>query len=169
MAGGDEGFLSRWSRLKRTDEVERKRGQGGAVAPEPEPQPPAVVAPPGDAPAAADEPAPELPDLASLTKDSDFTGFLRDNVPEELRRQALRTLWRSDPVLANLDGLNDYDEDFRAVGVVGEAVKTAWKVGKGFLDDESEDKAEVAESADAEDDDAPEAGAVDDDGEPRQA
>jgi hypothetical protein len=45
-------------------------------------------------------------------------------------------LWRSDPVLANLDGLNDYDEDFRATGVLAEAVRSAYKVGKGYLREE---------------------------------
>jgi hypothetical protein len=39
---------------------------------------------------------------------------MREGVPEALRNRALRKLWLSDPVLANLDGLNDYDEDFVA-------------------------------------------------------
>jgi hypothetical protein len=89
----------------------------------------------------------ELPDIASLDKDSDFSAFLRQGVPEELRRRALRVLWRSDPVLANLDGLNDYDEDFTIVHTVAEAVRTAYKVGKGYLEDEDEDEDEKEATA----------------------
>jgi hypothetical protein len=53
-----------------------------------------------------------LPDIETLGKDSDYTGFMREGVPVALQNLALRKLWLSDPVLANLDGLNDYDEDF---------------------------------------------------------
>jgi hypothetical protein len=49
-----------------------------------------------------------------LDAQSDFTPFMRAGVPPALRNQALRLLWRLDPALANLDGLNDYDEDFTA-------------------------------------------------------
>lgn len=73
-----------------------------------------------------------LPSIDSLTADSDFTPFLDRAVPAELRRLALRKLWRSDPVFANLDGLNDYDDDFRTLGV-GKIVRTAYQVGKGMV------------------------------------
>jgi hypothetical protein len=53
-----------------------------------------------------------LPDIETLGKDSDCTGFMREGVPVALQNLALRKLWLSDPVLANLDGLNDYDEAF---------------------------------------------------------
>jgi hypothetical protein len=88
-----------------------------------------------------------LPDIASLGKDSDFSAFLRQGVSEEMHRQALRVLWRSDPVLANLDGLNDYDEDFTVVRTVAEAVRTAYETGKGYLEDE--DSAEPTEGGGA--------------------
>lgn len=78
----------------------------------------------------------DLPDIADLNADSDFTAFLREGVSEEIRRKALRVLWRSDPVLANIDGLNDYDEDFRSGGVLAKAVKTAYEAGQGYLDKE---------------------------------
>lgn len=63
----------------------------------------------------------------------DFSAFMRPEIPEYLRKRALRTLWRSNPVLANVDGLNDYDDDFNKPAVVGAAVKTAYQVGKGML------------------------------------
>jgi len=160
-----EGPIQRWSRLKRTRTIPREKTGRGAAAP--------VVAENADDQKAvaltdADEgetsPAPqppqepdELPDIDSLDKNSDFSAFLRQGVPEEIRRRALRVLWRSDPVLANLDGLNDYDEDFTVVHTVADAVRTAYKVGKGYLDDEDEAEAtdqagaaeETAEPADA--------------------
>jgi hypothetical protein len=35
-----------------------------------------------------------LVDIGSLTNDSDFTVFMRKDVPEDVRRIALRKLWR---------------------------------------------------------------------------
>lgn len=168
MTDKPEGPIQRWSRLKRTRTIPREKIGRGAAAP--------VVAEDADDQKAvaltdADEgetsPAPQppqepqepdaLPDIDSLDKNSDFSAFLRQGVPEEIRRRALRVLWRSDPVLANLDGLNDYDEDFTVVHTVADAVRTAYKVGKGYLDDEDEAEAtdqagaaeETAEPADA--------------------
>ncbi len=53
-----------------------------------------------------------LPEIESLEKESDYTVFLKDGVPEKLRRLALRKLWSSNPLFGFRDGLNDYDEDF---------------------------------------------------------
>ena len=84
----------------------------------------------------------QLPDIDSLDKDSDYTVFMVKGVPEHLKRLALRKLWLSDPVLANVDGLVDYGEDFRTAKLMGDAVKTAYRVGKGFID-EAEELAEA--------------------------
>ncbi len=75
-----------------------------------------------------------LPDIDGLDRDSDYTQFMAKDVPAALTRAALRKLWRSDPLFANLDKLNDYDEDFRIAEGVVEAVRTSYQVGKGFLD-----------------------------------
>ncbi len=83
-------------------------------------------------PSDPDEIIQALPPIESLNADSDFTPFLDRAVPAELRRMALRKLWLSDPVFANLDGLNDYDDDFRTLGV-GKLVRTAYEVGKGMV------------------------------------
>ena len=73
-----------------------------------------------------------LPDPQDLRPGDDFTAFLKKEVPERLRRLALRKLWLSDPLLANVDGLVDYGEDFTLKQGVGEVVATAYRVGKGF-------------------------------------
>jgi Protein of unknown function (DUF3306) len=88
----DEGFLRRWSRLKRSD-VEEPVGK-----------------PEGDEPPVAEpfDPA-TLPPVATLTADSDYTAFLAKGVPEELRRLALRKAWASDPKIAAFRGFAEYD------------------------------------------------------------
>src|SRR3546814_8004411 len=54
---------------------------------------------------------------------------------------ALQRLWRLDPVFANLDGLLEYGEDYTDAATVVENLKTAYRVGRGFMTDE-----EVAEA-----------------------
>jgi len=87
-----------------------------------------------------------LPDPSAMKAGDDFTGFMSRDVPEHLRRQALRTLWRSNPVLACVDGLNDYDDDYR-VALLQEPIKTAYQVGKGMTKhvEEMERQAAAAE------------------------
>lgn len=58
--------------------------------------------------------------------------FLKSQLPKRLKNRALRTLWRSNPVLACLDGLNDYDTDFTFVTPAAD-FKTTYQVGKGLL------------------------------------
>ncbi|MFS2009605.1 DUF3306 domain-containing protein [Azospirillum sp. CT11-132] len=134
----DEAFLSRWSRLKRT-----------AVKPEPAPVEVPPVEETAELPVAVTEDIPvdsaqpdaepedplkDLPPIEELTSESDFTPFLRAEVPEDLHRQALRKLWTSDPVYANDDGLKDYADDYASLFTGSVPVKTLYRVGKGFLD-----------------------------------
>ena len=74
-----------------------------------------------------------LPDPETMQKGDDFAAFLKDGVPEALKKRALRTLWRSNPVLANLDGLVDHGEDYTDAAMVPETMKTLYQVGKGML------------------------------------
>ena len=97
-----DGFLSRWSR--------RKRGEEPAAQPTPS-APLAVV------------PEPEfdlttLPDIETVTAETDFTAFLRKGVPDFLKRQALRRAWTLDPGIRDFIGPADYAWDFNAEGGV---------------------------------------------------
>ncbi|NNE52286.1 MAG: DUF3306 domain-containing protein [Sulfitobacter sp.] len=74
-----------------------------------------------------------LPDPDTLGPGDDFTAFMAKAVPEAIRRRALRTLWRSNPVLANVDMLVDYGEDFTDSAMAVENIQTAYRVGKGML------------------------------------
>ena len=130
MAGADDRFLKRWARRKH----EGRHGKAQTAA-----QPAGESAPPESAKASPESggaegtPA-ELPDIESLDKDSDYTVFLKDGVPEHLRLRALRKLWRSDPVLSFIDGLDDYDEDFRKIHRVAERLaRLRARAGKGGL------------------------------------
>ena len=79
---------------------------------------------------------PDLPDVEELGAESDYRPFLQRTVTPALRRLALRRLWRSDPVFANLDGLNDYDEDFASLHKTGtEAIAAAVRAGRRYARD----------------------------------
>ncbi len=91
----------------------------------------------------------KLPDPDSMKQGDDFSAFMAEAVPQRLRRRALRQLWRSNPVLANLDNLVDYGEDYTDAALVVENLQTAYQVGKGMLK-HLEAMAEAAEKAAAE-------------------
>lgn len=136
MADEDD-FISRWSRRKREGEPEE------TPAAAPEPSPPETEPESEEAEAALLKEL-GLPRPESLGPGDDFQPFLRAGVPGFLRRRALRVLWRSNPVLANLDGLNDYDDDFNAPDLTKKILATAYQVGRGYVTQpkESEPKAE---------------------------
>lgn len=92
----------------------------------------------------------ELPDPDSMVEGDDFSAFLKTAVPERLRIRALRRLWTTNPVLANLDGLLEYGEDFTDAATVLENLQTAYRVGEGM----SRHVAAMAEQASDEADEA---------------
>lgn len=75
----------------------------------------------------------DLPNPDNIELGTDITGFMNKEIPEFLRRKALRSLWRSNPVLHVLDGLNDYDEDYTDAAFAGQVVNTVYKVGEGMF------------------------------------
>jgi Protein of unknown function (DUF3306) len=83
----------------------------------------------------AEPPLPELPDVATLDGASDYRPFMQPGVPKELRREALRKLWRTNPIINSLDGLDDYyvTHDFTDGATVVADLRTAYRVGKGML------------------------------------
>ena len=139
----DEGFLQRWSRRKaeaRTAPKIPERTQDTAPEREQVPQAPDPQDPAGSTRTRASEGGDAaldleaLPDIDSLTYESDFTAFMRKGVPPELRKRALQRLWRSNPTLANLDGLVEYGEDYTKIGTAKQVVRTAYQVGRGMLE-----------------------------------
>ncbi len=107
-----EGFLGRWSRLKRGDAAETGATLPAAAGVGSEPAPPAEAPPLTDA---------DMPPIESLGDDSDFSGFLSAGVSDALRQQALRKLFGL-PMCQVLDGLNDYDDDFTQFETLGSTI-----------------------------------------------
>ncbi|MDQ2092184.1 DUF3306 domain-containing protein [Marimonas arenosa] len=150
----EEGLFSRWSRLKRSRPAEPSAPQ---PAPASEPEQAEDLAPPeSEEDEAALLARLDLPVPESLAPGDDFSRFMSNEVPAFLRQRALRVLWRSNPDLAVLDGLVDYGEDFRSGDITG-VIQTAYRVGRGFLKDKTEEDPEAAETpAAAPVDDGPE-------------
>lgn len=109
----------------------------------------------------------DLPDPDSLKQGDDFSAFMAKAVPERLRRRALRRLWLSNPVLANLDELLDYGEDFTDAATVIADMQSVYQVGKGMVRDE--DLADAAGDAAEPEAEAAEEEAADESGEPEIA
>jgi hypothetical protein len=152
MTSSDDNFLLRWSRRKvrSRDGIVDDSADGGeridATDREaPQMQQSAVretgAAEPGHTP---DRPLTEDDfahiDFDALDFDSDYTRFMGRGVPDAIRNKALRKLWASNPVLANIDGLDDYCEDFSDAVWAEPNLKTAYRIGKGFLTDEEADE-----------------------------
>ena len=74
-------------------------------------------------------------------------------MPQALKNAALRKLWLSDSAFADLDRLNDYDDDYIIVELVVSAVRTSYQVGKGHIDEAEETMAKL-EPSHADEDDA---------------
>ncbi len=128
------GGLRRWSRRKQQARVADSRLENPAeAAAGPAEEPPAESALeelPDDAILARLG----LPDPDTLVKGADFAAFMARGVPHRIRNRALRRLWVSDPVLANLDGLIDYAEDYSDAAKAAPGLHTAYRVGKGYAD-----------------------------------
>jgi len=139
-----DAFLRRWAARKsqaRRAGATSKPADKGAVQPqdsgatgEGEAAPPTSTTPVSVTPSHDETSAIALPDIDSLTAASDFSPFMRPGVPDDLRTRALRRLWKLDPVYAYQDGLTDYAEDYTDAAAVVPGLKSAYQVGRGFLD-----------------------------------
>jgi hypothetical protein len=99
----DEGFLARWSRLKREQAAVPSRSDD---TPAPEQALPPVDVPPD----AVD--LTSLPPIESIGPGSDISAYLGAGVPLELTQAALRSAWRTDPVIREFVEIADNQWDF---------------------------------------------------------
>ena len=154
-------FLSRWSRRKRDARHEPA-----------EPEEQAAPAAAEDAPEKSEAEILEdlgLPDPETLGPGSDFRAFMAEAVPDVIRRKALRKLWTSNPVLANLDMLVDYGEDYTDKARVVANLQSAYRAGRGYLDRVSADAGSgTAEALPEEPESAPQETAATPEGAPRE-
>lgn len=124
----EKGLLSRWSERKQrvAEEIDLENAQQVALEPTQEPDP---------FEGKSDEEILqilELPAPEDLALGDRAEGYLAPNVPEHIRQRALRAFWRTNPVLANLDGLDDYCDDFTDAAMVVENMQTIYEVGRGY-------------------------------------
>ncbi len=123
-----EGFLSRWTRLKR-EACEPREDVSREAAPREANE--EATAPIDDAheSRAPAEPAPAiptipevdlsaLPPIESITAATDIRGFLAPGVPPELTRAALRRAWVADPNIRDFIGIAENQWDFTAENAV---------------------------------------------------
>ena len=145
----NEGFMSRWSKRKQAvaagEEVLDVSPHIAEAAPT---DVPSEISEERAAELEANKVAAEAIDIESLKYDSDFSAFFKDGVPSLLRQKAMRILWRSNPILANVDGLCDYDDNFADPALILKKFESAYRIGKGYLfeddDEESEEELETA-------------------------
>ena len=144
----DKGFLSRWSDRKLSAEQDESELPSADIQ-------------------QADEPAEEfegksddeiltileLPDPETLKLGDTVEKFMDGRVPERLRARALRAFWKTNPVLANLDGLDEYWDDYTDAAMIIENMETLYQVGKGYasqaldaLESLAEDESQVDET-----------------------
>lgn len=116
-------FLARWSRLKKAAESES-----------------ALV------------PAAEIADgealLAKLGPDSDFGVFMREEISESVRRQAMKQLF-ADPHFNVMDGLDTYIADYSLSDPIPEAMLATLNQAKMLFETAEEDAGAVAQDAGA--------------------
>ena len=125
----ESGFLSRWSERKR-----RVQEEATQIAE----QTAASAAPPSPADEFEGKSDSEilselaLPDPDSLKLGDSVAGFMDARVPERIRHRALRAFWKTNPVLANIDGLDEYCEDYTDAVMIIENMETIYEVGQGY-------------------------------------
>ncbi|MEP2943500.1 MAG: DUF3306 domain-containing protein [Hyphomicrobiales bacterium] len=152
----NEGFMSRWSKRKQAVAAgEEVLDVSPQIAEEAASDVLSEISEERAAELEANKLAAEAIDLESLKYDSDFSAYFKDGVPSLLRQKAMRILWRSNPVLANVDGLCDYDDNFADPALILKKFESAYRIGKGYLfeeeDTESEEELEAV-AQDAQDD-----------------
>ena len=76
----------------------------------------------------------ELPDPEKLKLGDTVEKFMDGRVPERIRARALRAFWKTNPVLANIDGLDEYCDDYTDAATVIENLQTIYEVGKGYAE-----------------------------------
>lgn len=140
MSTDEKPFLERWSRLKQAAREQPRREaevHGGDASAQDDQKTPEPEKVPGDE-------VPPLPSIESLTADSDYTVFMREGVPEELRQRALRKLWLTDAVFTAPDVLDVYALDYANTPSFPGGVKTLFQVGMGMIDPDQPKQPEAA-------------------------
>lgn len=134
MSQARDGFLSRWSRLKREGAPEPRRDAVAVPSPA---QPEAPGLPDGKS---LEDLLAELPRLEDLVPGQSLTAFMQPWVPAAIRNAALQHMWLLDPQIRDyVDPALDYAYDYNTLGAAP---------GFGAMDTSPEAVREVAEMFD---------------------
>ena len=167
MSGEDpEGFLGRWSRIKRTAARAQPEPEPESPPepdlPESDPEPEGVAK--ADPPTLSEEELAALPRIEDLVQGSDIRAFLRPGVPRALKNAALRRMWMLTPAIRDYrDPAVDYAWDWNTPGgVPGDGVapspeRTAQMLRSLLSPKADKAGAEMAKEIVADADDAPDA------------
>lgn len=107
-----EGFLTRWSRLKREAEpapAETPAPTDASVTPASAQETQEASSVPHETPAVDLD---ALPPIESIAADTDIRAFLAPGIPAQLTRAALRRVWSADPAIRDFVGLSENAWDF---------------------------------------------------------
>lgn len=150
MNSREDGFLSRWAKRKadvRETEEREVENRQAKLTPRPGDDHDQALTSDGQPPVTSEDSRDEPPDdetrqrwieeleavdIDTLTYDNDFTIFMKSWVPGPLRQRALRKLWTTNPALAVLDGLNDYDLDYTDAAMQAGQVVSSYLPGRGY-------------------------------------
>lgn len=148
-SGDGEPFLNRWARRKR---VARAGGEADPAVNESPMEGQEITDAAG---AGEDSQAPELtdedmPTLDSIDENTDMSGFFSPKVTQAVKKVALRKFFHS-PAFNIVDGLDDYDEDFRNFAALGDIVTSDMR---GMMERETE-RAREAMAKDGQEDATP--------------
>lgn len=153
MATDDKAFLSRWARRKQAassgapePDIEELEAEAARRAEEEEAARAEALSAEEER-LAANRAAAEAIDLDEADDATDFTVFMKEGVPTALRQMALRKLWQVNPVFGALDGLNDYDHDYRVIHAALTKFESAWQVGKGYAKKSKEEIDRIIQAA----------------------
>ena len=139
-----ENFLSRWSRRKRS-EPERREAEDRRVDEELAAERGITEAPAQTAP--LEVPA-DLPAVETLTGESDFSRFMRPDVPLATRSAAVKKLF-ADPHFNLMDGLDIYIDDYTKPDPIPAAMlrELAQSRMLNLFDDDPEPQANAGDSS----------------------
>ena len=120
-----DAFLTRWARRKRvarsggdpdatsTDDVGQELARESAEAPHAE-----SVTGEGQPAELGDE---DMPPIESIDGETDMSGFFSPKVTQAVKKAALKKFFHS-PMFNIVDGLDDYDDDFRNFEALGDII-----------------------------------------------
>jgi hypothetical protein len=160
VSAEEGGFLQRWSRRKAAEKAAEPAAEAAPDIAREEPQQ-----------APAQTPAEEfdlskLPSIESLGQHSDYSMFMHQAVPDELRLKALRRMWTSDPVLAAPDLLDMHQWDYTGNDGIKPLVSPALEAIAAAAKEALDRARKAAESAEKPADGQPATAKSEDEGEP---